>query len=126
VRQERALGIGAAPSSRKLSLIGMSGEAVDGVNTGAHRDRLARNRDFIGAVEIWRASVPSAALRRWWSTRPSVAMSDAAMMIAPSVTRLIAFQSTHDAGSIPVRLTFRRRNVWQRLLRRRPVGSRQV
>jgi hypothetical protein len=64
----------------------MSGESVDGVNTGAHRDRLARNRDFIGAVEIWRASVPTAALRRWWSTRPSVAMSDAAMMIAPSLT----------------------------------------
>jgi hypothetical protein len=71
----------------------MSGESVDGVNTGAHRDRLARNRDFTGAVEIWRANVPSAALRRW-STRPSVAMSDPAIMIAPSVTRLIAFQST--------------------------------
>jgi hypothetical protein len=72
----------------------MSGESVDGVNTGAHRDRLARNRDFIGAVEIWRANVPSAALRWGWSTRPSVAMSDPSIMIAPSVTRLIAFQST--------------------------------
>jgi hypothetical protein len=62
VHQERALGIDAAPPSQKLSLIGTSGESVDGVNAGAHPDRLARNRDFRGAVEIWRASVPYAAL----------------------------------------------------------------
>jgi hypothetical protein len=46
--KERALGIGAAPPSQK---IGMSGESVDGVNAGAHPDRLARNRDFIGALD---------------------------------------------------------------------------
>jgi hypothetical protein len=100
VRQERALGIGAAPPSQKLSLIDMSGESVDGVNAGRTR---------IGSPEIATSSAPSRSGARACPPprfagggAPTVRRHARSRHDDRAVDqRLIAFQSTHDGGLNP-------------------------
>ena len=51
VDEEGALGPGLGVPGQKLVAIGVSREAVDGVNMSSYRDFLAENMNFLGAVD---------------------------------------------------------------------------
>jgi hypothetical protein len=51
VNKERAIRTGLLLPSQQLRLIGMAGEAIDGVNTGLNGNILAKNIYLLGAVD---------------------------------------------------------------------------